>query len=193
MKFFNWNIFRHGLVSVRKSASDGYTIIEVLVALAIFSIGVMATAALQSASLKSTGDVSRNTQAWAVLEEQVADLKEQFFYETVQGIDYDDDGSNDTTTAHPTELRTGVNHSENTPDGLFTVYWQVTDDVPVGTQNDGAINLNPPKGKSVPAGTYTVSKTLTVWVNQAGGSAARADAIAITEFVKVWVADGLIG
>ena len=54
---------------------SGFTLIEALIAIAIFSIGLMAVGALQASSLMRTGDVARRTQAWALLDEQVARLK----------------------------------------------------------------------------------------------------------------------
>jgi hypothetical protein len=74
-----------------------------------------------------------------------------------------------------------------TPDGLFSVNWLVQDNLPILQQ--AAANL-PFSG--LPAGNYTVSKTITVWVNRAGSNA-QADALAISQFVKVWVADGVEG
>lgn len=56
-------------------SDSGYTIIEVLIAIAIFSIGIMAMSALQSSSLMATGDITQKTEAWAVLEDRVESFR----------------------------------------------------------------------------------------------------------------------
>jgi prepilin-type N-terminal cleavage/methylation domain-containing protein len=171
--------------------NSGYTIIEVLIALSIFSIGLMAMGALQAASLRSTGDIARKTLAWAMLEEQAETLKALPFYLTVNGIDYNDDGITDSATAFPGDLTDGT-HGPRT-EGSLSVMWLVEDDEHVAAQEDEEINISPPRGLSFPDGTYTVSKTITVWVN-GPGSNARADAIAEAEFVKTLLAsDGVQG
>ena len=171
-------------------SNSGYTIIEVLIALSIFSIGLMAMGALQAASLKSTGDIARKSMAWALLEEQAESLKALPFYLTVDGIDYNDDGTNDTSTAHPGDLTAGTHGPR--AEGPLSVSWQVVDDQPIAAQDDMEINISPPRGLSFPDGTYTVSKTITVWVNETGSNA-RADALAEAEFVKTLVGDGVQG
>jgi len=192
MKPFYRN-FDNASLPTENASSAGYTMIEVLIALAIFSIGIMAMGALQTSSLMSTGDIARKTMALALLDEQTETLKALPFYLTVAGTDYDGDGTTDGVTAHPGGLTAGA-HNEVSPDGLFSINWQVLDDQPIPSQTDDIINSAPPKGKTFPAvsGGYTVSKTIIVWVNQAGSNA-MSDALAIAEFVKVWVADGVQG
>lgn len=166
------------------AANAGYTIIEVLIALAIFSIGIMAMGALQSASLMSTGDIARRTEAWTFLDEQAEILKTLPFYATVAGLDYDDSGATDTITAHPALLTIGT-HNDVTPDGRYSINWLVEDDQPIDLQDAADLPFS-----GLPAGDYTVSKTITVWVTRAGTNA-QADALAIAQFVKTWVADGV--
>ena len=85
----------------------GYTLIEVLIAIAIFSIGIMAMGSLQTASLMSTGDIGRGTMAMALLDEQAESLKALPFYLTVNGLDYDDNGAIDGATTQHGDLVAG--------------------------------------------------------------------------------------
>ena len=163
----------------------GYTLIEVLIAIAIFSIGIMAMGSLQTASLMSTGDIGRGTMAMALLDEQAESLKALPFYLTVNGLDYDDDGAIDGSTTQHGDL-VAATHGPDAH-GPLTVSYQVVDDQPIAQQNAADLPFS-----GLPAGNYTVSKTITVWVN-GPGSIALADAIAQAEFVKVWVADGVEG
>ncbi|MBA2880640.1 prepilin-type N-terminal cleavage/methylation domain-containing protein [Desulfosalsimonas propionicica] len=153
-----------------KSHNSGFTIIEVLIALAIFSVGLLAMGALQSSTLKQTGDIGRKTEAWSVLEDQVERLKELQFYTNVSAQTF------------PADLTSG-NHSESRKEGRFTVDWNITDNTPIDevTIPDDLLLAN------VPSGTYTVSKTITVEVAEFGSN----DTIAEVAFVKTWAVDGM--
>ena len=107
------------------SNASGFTIIEVLVAIAIFSIGLMAMGALQTSALMKTGDVTRKTEAWALLAEQAELLKQLPFYVNVGA------------QTHPPALDAGGfggPRSVVSPDGRYTIQWQVVDDESIGLQ-----------------------------------------------------------
>lgn len=148
------------------SNTSGFTLIEVLIAIAIFGIGIMAMGALQTASLKETGNIARKTQALTLLEDQVESLKRQPFYQDVAAQTF------------PADLTVGA-HNRVTPDGRFTINWNVVDDQPIGQQPETVL-------PGVPVGMYTVSKTITASVNQTLGG----NLLARVEFVKVWYASG---
>jgi len=152
---------------------SGFTLIEVLIAIAIFSIGLMALGALQARSLKETGDVARKTEAWNVLEDQVELLKRSPFVQTVSPQTF------------PAELIDGDFAVHNAPrlNGRYTVHWRVDDDQPMVQQDETVLS-------GVPVGSYTVSKAITVVVTRGGGNPLT-DALAQVEFVKVWAASGI--
>lgn len=89
-----------------KSDDSGYTLIEVLIAIAIFSIGIMAMGALQASSLMQTGDIGRKTEALSILEQQADTLKAMPFGD-------DDLEEND--------------HSQASSDGRYDIHWRVED------------------------------------------------------------------
>lgn len=149
------------------SNDSGFTLIEVLIALAIFAIGLMAMGALQARTLMDTGDVARKTEAWTVVEQQAEFLKQLPFYQDVA------------TQTYPADLTAG-GHNANRLNGRYNLQWQVTDDEPIGPQNQTVL-------PGVPVGTYTVSKRVVVTANRVGS----ADLLAQLEFVKVWAATGI--
>lgn len=166
---------------------NGFTLIEVLIALAIFSIGFLAMGALQTGALMQTGEIGRKTEAWAVLSDHVELLKAVPFYANDNHVDDDGDGTIDEIDElfdiDPGEAKVyplaSGDHSADRVNGRYTVHWQVVDDEPIGEQDN--------RWSSSPA-KITVSKTITVTVTEAGGDAV-ADALASVEFVKVWAAD----
>lgn len=172
--------------SCNKSLDSGYTLIEVLIAIAIFSIGLMAMGALQNRSLMQTGEVGRKTEAWSLLEDQAERLKSLPFYANDNGIDDDGDGTVDEVDELFADenglfpLATG-NHSVDRLDGRYTVHWEVVDDQPIAQQDETVL-------PGVPVGDYTVSKTIAITVTLAGGNP-QTDALAMAQFVKVWASD----
>ncbi|RJP87658.1 MAG: prepilin-type N-terminal cleavage/methylation domain-containing protein [Desulfobacteraceae bacterium] len=163
-------------------SNSGYTLIEVMIAVGIFSIGLMAMGALQSASLMGTGNVERRTEAWAILDDQAETLKAMPFYANDNGVDDDGDGTVDELTEEMPELVAG-NYNAPRINGRYIVNWQVVDDVPIGQQTAAVL-------PEVPVGNYTVSKTISVQVTRPGDNP-QTDPLAMVQFVKTWAADGI--
>ena len=180
----------------RYSKNTGFTLIEVLIALAIFSIGFMAMGALQTGALMRTGEIARKTEAWTVLEEQTEDLKAMPFYANDNDEDDDDDGVIDEldetdpllqdTQASPAFDQT----AHDRLNGRYQVHWRVQDDVPIAqvTMPPDPTDPAAPILPDVPPGDYTVSKSITIVVTRDGGDP-QTDALARTDFIKVWAAD----
>lgn len=110
-------MFHKQSTKIRKSGDQGFTLIEVLIALSIFSIGILAVANLQISSTNHTTSARKHTEAvtWA------GDLIE---FLTV--LDYDD-GNLDAGTHQIIE-------------GIYTIDWNVTDSSPLN--NAKTINVS---------------------------------------------------
>jgi type IV pilus assembly protein PilV len=101
----------------------GFTLIEVLIVLAIFSIGILAVAAMQMTSTKGNASARRITEATALAENQIENLMQVSYdhadlnpaanpHESTQGpyainwnvteVDLDADGNNDSKTVDVT-------------------------------------------------------------------------------------------
>ena len=161
---------RHHLLS----NESGFSLIEVLVAIAIFSIGLMAMGALQTSSLMQTGNLTRKTEAWTIIDEQAALLKEMPFM-------------NVPAYTVPADLTPGSHQAPPDPnyyDGRYDIHWTVV---------DNTITLPPQPAAvlpGVPAGTWTVCKQIRVQVTPVGGNPAT-DTIAEVQFLKTWWATGV--
>ncbi len=155
---------------------SGFTIIEVLMALAIFSIGLMALGALQARALMDTGDIARKTEAWTIAGSHADWLKTLPFY------------ANPATQTFDPNLVAGAYNQPAPPpnNNRYSVHWQVTDDIALLPYNNTAT----PVFSGVGNGTYTVAKAITVVVTRLGGNAAT-DALAQVQFLKTWAATGI--
>ena len=68
-------MLRGQLIEQKKQVSiGGFTLIEVLIVMTIFSIGVLAVAAMQMTSTKVNASARRMTEATALAEEQIENL-----------------------------------------------------------------------------------------------------------------------
>jgi prepilin-type N-terminal cleavage/methylation domain-containing protein len=153
--------------------ASGFSLIEVLITITIFSIGLMAMGALQTRSLLETGNVTRKTEAWALLSEQTELLKQMPFYLDVN------------TQTHPPALDAGGfggPRSAAVANGRLNILWQVVDDQPIGPQDETVL-------PGVPVGNYTVSKQITMVAVRPGGNPLAP--LAQVEFYKVWWATGV--
>jgi prepilin-type N-terminal cleavage/methylation domain-containing protein len=90
-------------------SDQGFTIIEVLMALAIFAIGILAVAKMQLTSVNGNTSARKYTEAstWGVSE-----------IENIMSTAYDDAALDDGTTGTVVQ-------------GIYTVNWTVTEAVPI--------------------------------------------------------------
>jgi prepilin-type N-terminal cleavage/methylation domain-containing protein len=127
----------------RTSANDhGFSIIEVLVALAIFTIGILGVAAMQLASVKgnTSGRGVTDITTWAA--DKIEDLI---------SLPYSDPLLTAGTHSLATDLSFETDGIDNNFDGLIdetgengplTVSWFVTDDTPVNATKTISVTVN---------------------------------------------------
>ena len=84
----------------------GFTLIEVLIVMAIFSIGILAVAAMQMTSTKGNASARRMTEATALAENQIENLMQ---------LPYDHADLNPANNPH------------GGPQGPYTVNWNATE------------------------------------------------------------------
>ena len=169
--------------SFRPSNQSGFTLIEVLVAIAIFSIGLMAVGLLQANTLMDTGEAAQKTEAWTLAEEQADWLKTLPFYNEVWPVP---------PATHPADLvdlAAGVDHTDDRLN-RYTVHWAVEDDVPIPSTQDPA-RAQVPIFTKVPNGDFTVCKRITVAVTRIGDNPVNDPVLAQLQFVKTWSRTGI--
>jgi len=91
--------------------SEGFTLIEVLVAISILCVGLLALGSMQSSSIRGNGFATRVTEGATI----AADRLEKLF-----ALPYTDP-----------ELSAGA-HTDPAASGGYTVSWEVANDFPIG-------------------------------------------------------------
>ena len=97
-----------------KRENRGFTLIEVLIAMAIFSIGILAIGSLQLISINSNASARMHTEGYTWVADRI---------EWLATLPYDDDDLTETVTD-------GVPHGP-VAEGTYAISWTVQDDTPV--------------------------------------------------------------
>jgi len=130
---------------------DGFTIIEAMVALGIFSICFLAIGAMQINGINKTTHSREMTEAMIAAENQAESLMAMKFYLDDNGIDDDNNGDIDFYDVNP-DLVAGQYQENSAWTGKYTVNWSVIDDIPLPAVNGPA------------PFALTRSKSITLWV-----------------------------
>lgn len=140
----------------------GFTLLEVLLAMAVLSVGLLGIAGMQISSIQ--GNVTSRDLSVAVhlAQDRCEKLMEAPFFADNDFTDNDADGEVDEAGEPSTDLAAGLTHQA--VDGKYTVSWAVVDDAPL------------PAISSI-----TVCKTITVTVSWAERGAQRSTAVAIVK------------
>lgn len=114
--------------SSRKDIERGFTLIEVIVAISILTVGILAIASMQIKAMGGNYFASRVTESTSLAQDKLEELI---------SLSYDD-----------AELSAGT-HTEASPPSGFTISWDVNDDNPVTDTKLITVSVTP-QGKGVP-------------------------------------------
>jgi type II secretion system protein I len=95
------------------AACSGFTLIEVLIALAIFAIGILAIASLQIRSISSNAAARMQSEATVA----AVDCMER-----LMSLPYEH---------HDLDESSGIQQTQAGPNGEYTVFWSITDESPI--------------------------------------------------------------
>jgi prepilin-type N-terminal cleavage/methylation domain-containing protein len=156
--------------------NKGYTLIEVLIAIAIFSIGILAVASMQTDAIMKTVSSRNTTEALELASAHVEFLHGIPLYDDsldldgVNGVEqFDINGDLVETVDNPHEIAMGH----------YTIQWTVTDDEP--------LNAIPNIYSTTGPDPLTISKTIMVTVFE---TQRPNQPLATLEMIKVWDRDG---
>lgn len=134
----------------------GFTIIEVVVAVAIFSIGFLAVGLMQIGAMNRTNTARQNTEAMTLCDDRAELLMSIPFYADDNGVNDDGKGGiDDFDVLWDLTAATDAAPHKVDVEGPYTVRWSVTDNAPLPAYAVGVFTT----------GTMlTRSKTIRIWV-----------------------------
>lgn len=111
-------------MQVHENGNDGFTLLEAIIALAIFTIGIVALYAAQNATIGYNFSASRMTTAvnWSAQ-----------FLESFISMNYDDlnDLNGDGAAGLAVSTANASDYQAVSPDGRYAIFWNVAEDTPV--------------------------------------------------------------
>lgn len=125
------NLGRINNNTVTPGNRKGFSLIEVIVAIGILSVGILAVASMQGAAVKNNVFAERRTEAATWAADRVEKLMDLDWDDSLlsdtdgdgqSGLDDADFDNNPATTD-------GADHIES--QGNYTIYWNVADNVPI--------------------------------------------------------------
>ena len=118
----------------RKGNERGFTVIEVIVAMAVFTVGILAVASMQTKAMGGNYFASGVTESTTLAQDKLEELI---------ALPYDD-----------AELSAGT-HNESSPPTGYTITWEVLNNNPVTNTKLITITVTP-QGKGVPNSSQLV-------------------------------------
>lgn len=109
----------------QKSNNQGFTIIEVLIAMTILSVGLLAVGTMQIASIKGNKTALDITEASFLAESKLEELI-SIPFDHVDLIDTKADG----TTGLDASTVDTADYSTSSGNGRYTLFWNIADDFP---------------------------------------------------------------
>jgi len=122
----------------RVKKEEGYTLVEVLIALGILGFGLMAVATMQVTAIKTNSRASDMSQGVTLAQAKVEELM-NLPYSSLSLKDVDDDGTDEDANDDGIDddgdnfglNDVGVDSDYEEPNGRYTTYWNVAVDEPV--------------------------------------------------------------
>lgn len=142
----------------------GFSLIEVMCAMAVFAIGFMAVMSLQIKTFSTSNGSRQKTVALTLAKQEMEFLQGLPFYTSLFNFN--------------SNLTAGQ-HSDSTKSTRYTIWWTVVDDDPLPKVTNTFINP--------PPASVTVSKTITIQVTPQGQTPTANNVLATTQLVKIWL------
>jgi len=104
------------MIDMKKSNEKGFSLIEILIAITVFAIGILAVAKMQITAIKGNSFANDLTEATTLAQDRM---------EKLIGLSYDDTILDDTTAT--------ADHSDtnNPVDGRYNIFWNIVSDYPI--------------------------------------------------------------
>ena len=120
------------MIDMKKSNQKGFSLIEILIAITVFAIGILAVGKMQIAAIKGNSFANDLTKATTLAQDRMEELI---------GFPYDDTDLDDTDTddkagLDDTNATADHNDSNNPVDGRYNIFWNIATDHPINNTKE---------------------------------------------------------
>jgi len=121
------------MIDMKKSNQKGFSLIEILIAITVFAIGILAVGKMQIAAIKGNSFANDLTKATTLAQDRMEELI---------GFPYDDTDLDDTDTDDKAGLDDNTtatadhNDSNNPVDGRYNIFWNIATDHPINNTKE---------------------------------------------------------
>ncbi len=122
--------------TIGNDPAAGFTIIEVMIAMLVFAIGILGVVTMQTSSVSGNAKARYISEAANYAANRVEILLNTDYSKIV---DRTHDGLNGLDYVGITPATKAADYSANSPDGLYTIYWNVVSNLP--TSNSKTIKV----------------------------------------------------
>ena len=122
------------MIDMKKSNQKGFSLIEILIAITVFAIGILAVGKMQIAAIKGNSFANDLTKATTLAQDRMEELIGLSYDDTdsLDDTDTDDEaGLDDNTTATADH-----NDSNNPVDGRYNIFWNIATDHPINNTKE---------------------------------------------------------
>ena len=109
------------MIDMKKSNQKGFSLIEILIAITVFAIGILAVGGMQITAIKGNSFANDLTKATTLAQDRM---------EKLIGLSYDDDSLDDT-----------ADHNATDPDGRYNISWNIATDHPIDNTKTIRVNI----------------------------------------------------
>jgi type IV pilus assembly protein PilV len=115
------------MIDMKKSNENGFTLIEVLIAIAVFAIGILAVGKMQITAIKGNYFANDLTKATTLAQDRMEELISLSYADPLNN-DTNDNGS---AGLDDTNATADHNDPNNPVDGRYTVSWNIATNYPI--------------------------------------------------------------
>jgi type IV pilus assembly protein PilV len=111
------------MIDMKKSNEKGFSLIEILIAITVFAIGILAVNMMQVTAIKGNSFANDLTKASTLAQDRM---------EKLIGLSYTDTLNNDTNGNGKTGLDdTNATADHNDVDGMYNIFWNIAENCPI--------------------------------------------------------------
>jgi type IV pilus modification protein PilV len=126
------------MIDMKKSNESGFSLIEVLIAITVFTIGILAVGKMQITAIKGNSFANDLTEATTLAQDRMEELI---------GLPYTDPLNDDTNGNQDNGLddtNATADHSDpnNPVDDRYNIFWNIATNYPINNTKTIRININ---------------------------------------------------